>query len=367
MVSYNNPQWNADAATQYGLSSGLLKAGEQATGGLLIQRAQEAGRMGDLQSAMQAYTNPAANEGSFVPITVDPLHQYEQDALRRMANPPAYGSGSTAQANQYLQQLLSSTQRINPLAEQYMQQAGQFTTQAAAPITMADVEAIRNPYAQALQDRLTEQGRQARAALMSQQGLRGGRSFGDTSQGVRESYLDAELQRGRSDIDYKTYESALAQLQQQRQREQGVGGQLGQLGQAAQNLTQSGAQIGLNMAGSLFNAGQALTQQGRQATQDQLASGKYIRNYNQAINDMIANNILAGIADEPSRLANVQNLLSGFQSSTSTGPSTGANSLQQLGGLATAGGSLLDYFGSESARPSTGFVGPMQSNWGVMF
>lgn len=352
MVTYAQPGWNNAAAEEWARVN--LGQNMTAGGGNIIEAARAAGKLDQLQSDINAYNNPAPNQGAFVPATIEPLHQYTKAGLQQMAEPPAYGQGSMAMANQYLQNLLQNTPAVNPMATQYLQQGGDIVRGSAAPITMQDVEGIRNPYAQALQDRLTEQGQQARAQIAATQGLRGGRSFGDISQGRRESYLDAELLRGRQDIDYKTYESALAQLQAQRNRELQAGGALGQLGTAAQGVTASGANVGLGLASGVFGAGQNLTDIGRQSAEDKLRAGEMIRQYNQAVNDQISANILGAANYAPQQLATVQDLLSIFQSGTNYQPYQTPSTLSQAGGLLSAGGALYDLYRNTGGGSAVG-------------
>jgi hypothetical protein len=287
-------------------------------------------------------TQPNPYEGGIVPGTIEPLHQFTKAGLMEQGQPPAYGGGSMVMANQYLQNLMQNTPAVNPLATQYMTEGGNMTRGSASPITMQDIEGVRNPFSQALQDRLTEQGQQARAEIMSAQGMRGGRSFGDISQGRRDSYLDAELLRGRQDIDYKTYESAINQMQQQRNRELQAGGQMGQLGAAAQNVTTSGFNNALGAADAVFGAGRQLTDVGRQRANDQINAGEMIRVYNQSVNDQIGANILGAANYEPQQLKTVQDLLSVFQSGTSYSPQSTPSTLGQIGGAATALGGYLN-------------------------
>lgn len=348
MVTFaQNDAWTQDAATQYGRQTGLLKPGETATGGLLMRRAQEAGQVDALNNAITSYADPApvagTAGGSFVPMHVDPLHQFEKNALQEMANPGALDGGSMGQANQYLQQLLKNLQPTNPNADKlnrqavdYSTQAGGLVNQSVQPITIDEVEERRNPYAAALKDRLKESGAIARQEIQATQGLRGGRSFGDVSQGRRESYLDAELHRGRGEIDYRTYDDAYNQLQAMRNRQSQGGNIMGNLAQGAQGIASSGANTAIGAANSLFNAGRRMTSVGRDNQQQALSAGRYIRRYNQGINDMIANNILASIADDPSRINQVLQMLAGFGSGQQNVLIEDPGTLRQVGGGLTA-------------------------------
>lgn len=357
MVTYSQPQWNNQAAEEWARVN--LGQNMTAGGGNIINAAKAAGKFDQLQSDINAYNAQPPSAGAFVPATIEPLHQYTKAGLTAMGEPPAYGQGSMTMANQYLQNLMQNTPAVNPMATQYMGEAGNLVRGSAAPITMQDIDTLRNPYSQALQDRLTEQGNQARQAIMASQGLRGGRSFGDISQGRRESYLDAEVLRGRQDIDFKTYESALSNMQAQRNRELQAGGQMGQLGTSAQGITTSGINNALGISSGVFGAGQRLTDVGRQTAQDKIDAGEMIRRYNQAINDQIAGNILGASNYAPQQLKTVQDLLSIYQSGSNYQPQQTPSTLSQIGGLAQFGGGLYNY-GQQAGyiRPSDNFQGP---------
>jgi len=359
MVTYSQPQWNNQAAEEWARVN--LGQNMTAGGGNIINAAKAAGKFDQLQSDINAYNAQPASAGGFVPATIEPLHQYTKAGLTSMGEPPAYGAGSMTMANQYLQNLMQNTQTVNPMATQYLQQAGDYTQRGAAPIGMQDIEALRNPFSQALQDRLTEQGEQARAALMSQAGMRGGRSFGDISQGRRESYLDAEVLRGRQDIDYKTYETALANAQNERNRMLSAGDQFGQLGSTAQGITSSGINNALGLASGVFGAGQKLTDVGRQTAADKIEAGEMIRRYNQAINDQISANILGAANYEPEQLRTVQDLLSIFQSGTGYTPQSTPSTLSQVGGGAVSLSALINAL---SQGGGAGSVGALAGNIG---
>lgn len=354
--------WTSELAEAWAAQN--LGQNMKAGGGAIIEEARRQGKMDTLQAAMDYYNNP--NQGGAVPMTLEQLHQYERESLQEMARPPAYGKGSIGQANEYLQAMINRP-TINPMAEQYLQQAGEMVRGGSAPLTMQEVEELRNPYAQALQDRLTQQGERARAEILARQGRRGSASFGDTATGEEMGFLQEELGRQRSDVDFKTYESAFDRLQRQRELQARGGSAMGQLGSAAQGLTASGAGIGLQTSGALFGQGMGMTDLGRTINQDRLRSGQYIRGYNQQLADLMASDILGQQRYEPQQLATIQSLLDIYQSGTGQTMTPGANTLQQLGGLATAGGALVNWGNQQAPRPSSGFVGPMPSNFGVMF
>ena len=377
--------WNQDISTQYHQNTGLLQPGEVATGGLAQQRIaamspEEQAAYNAQLTQFKQQLGTAQGPGGVVPATAEPLHAWEKTALTNINAPGELGGGNRIAATDYMRQLMGGMPALNPLATQYMEQAGGYVEKGAAPITFEEIEAARNPYAQALQDRLTEQGAQARQAIMAQQGQRGGRSFGDISTGRRDSYLDAEMLRSRGDIDYKTYESARDMLENERARMGSAGGMLGSLATGAQNITSNAAQTGLNLAQGVFNAGTSMTELQRDINQDRLNAGAYIRDYNQRINDLMGNEMLTSEADQATRLKTVQDLLKMYQSGQ-TPAVQGASPLTQAGGALTALGSLGDIFGGSSkgltmdsfnSLPSSafmiqGFIMPFNPTTNVQF
>ena len=281
--------------------------------------------------------NPATGGGA-MPITNVPLHDWEKKGLTQMAEPPAYGGGSMTMANQMLQEMAKDPRAFaakytNPMATDYMTRAGTATSGAMNPITMEEINATQNPYASAMKSRLTSEGEKIRAAILAGQGMRGGRSFGDTSQGVRQGMLYKELVQGAADIDYKTFETALSELNKMRDRSMQAGGQFGNLAQGAQGITNSAAGLGAGGLSFLFGAGERLTDIGRQTAQDKRDAGQYVRNYNQNTANQIGSDILASQQYPSQQMSQILNWLKSFESNT--GPSTsGANALETAGGIA---------------------------------
>lgn len=290
-----------------------------------------------------ASTMPAQYTGGVVPIGVEPLHQMEKNALTVSGY---QGGGGMATALDYLKQMTANpsqfaTQYTNPLATQYMGQAGQATQTGMAAITPDEVFSMQNPFSDALKSRLSEAGEKARAAILANQGTRGARSFADNRQGIRESNLDTQMLMGEGDIDYKTFQDALGIVQNGRNRSLQGGAQLGSLGTQAQGITNSAMQTGLSGIGALFNAGLQQTQQNFQNQDRAARAGGFIRNYNQGINDMAVNDIMGEQGFDASKVSQILGWLKEYQSKTSGG-SSGANSLQTMSNLLTMGGGLAD-------------------------
>lgn len=342
---YNAPSLSKDVREQIARQAGILGANESAGGGLLAERraglsdAQRKAYSDALRAAegAQAAGMPMAGQGAgATPLFAEPLHEYEKQALMTAGQGTPQDRGMYGMAQGYLTNM-AGQQTVNPMAQRYMRDAGQYTARGAAPISFEEVEAARNPYAEALQERLTQQGQRARQQILANQGMRGGQSFGDTSMGVRQGMLDEEMLQRRGEIDYQTYETARDMLEQQRAREMTAGGQFGNLGTAAQGVTQSGFGLGFGVADRFGNLGATFEQSGRTTLQDQLGAGQYIRDYNQNISDQVQQDMLARIGYDPQRLGTAMSLLGQYQSNTSTGPQAAQTSpLSQIGGLATS-------------------------------
>lgn len=312
---------------------------------LLRQR----GYTGDFGSGQGAAAIASGQYGTFdpagsqrvgagvTPVLAEPLNPWEKQALTGYAQPQQLSGGMMPLALDAAKDMLSNPQAyasrfINPMATDYMGKAGEYTGQGGAPITFQDVQNAANPYSDALKARLNESGAEARAALSSALAARGGRSFGDTSTGVRQGMIDKELLSKASDIDYNTFEAAKQFLQGERNRSLSAGGQYGNLAAGAQGITESGFGVGRQgLQGALVTGSQA-RENALSNLANKLMAGSYVRDYNQGINNQIQQNLLASQADEPARIAQVMEFIKQYQSNGGT-TGGGANTLQTLGGV----------------------------------
>jgi hypothetical protein len=294
--------------------------------------------------------------GAVKPADIEPLHQFEREGLVRQATQPI--SPYIEQAAQYLQGQMGNMPTINPQATGFLDSASQYISRGAAPITRADVEDISNPNAQALQARLNERGEMARAALLGKQGQRGSASFGDTSTGQQLGDLRSELLRGASDIDFATYESALAQLQKMRDRDMMGGAYSGNLAGTAQNITDAGSTNAARMASTLGGLGGTLYDAARTQTSDMIGAGTAIRGFNQSMLDRMTNNLLAEQGFDAEQLKQIQDLLGFYKSGERVATGGGANTLQTIGGTAGMLGELLKPSASTLPWQKAGFTNP---------
>jgi len=288
--------------------------------------------------------SPYIQSGGVTPMTVEPLTDFEKQGYLQAAS--QVERPEVQQVSNYLQGVMNTPQ-VSGQAMGYMGDAASFLRQGAAPITFNEVQDFRNPYSQALQDNLTEEGRKAQAAIIARQGSRGGASFGNAMMGTQRGELDAGLARGRTNIEYQTYNDAMANLLKQRALQQSAGGSFGNLGTATQGIQSAGTATGMNAASNLFDLASGATDMARTRTSDLLGAGRDIRGYNQAILDMVSKDILGQQNYEPQQIATLQSLLDAYKSNTSSGGVPAQNGLQTAGGIGTLVGGWL---GNESLQ-----------------
>lgn len=313
---------------------------------------------GTVNKSVAQTQNLPANFGS-APMTVEPLNQWQKEAMQAIANPGQLGGGGMTEAIAQLKALMANPQIAaanftNPLATQYLTQAGGIANQAAAPITQSQVQEFANPFAQSLIDKLNESVGAREASVTANQGMRGAASFGDTVQGQRMGAIDRAQIQGEGDIRYKTFQDALTALQNQRGQQIQAAGTLGNLGTGAQNVTQSATGQALTGAGQLFNAGSNMTTQGFNTLKEKLNVGNQLQSYNQGVNNLIGNDILAQQGFEGNQITQLINMLKNYSGGDSRlVPST--NTLGTAGNIATIiAGLLKSQGGTPAGGTSTG-------------
>ena len=268
-----------------------------------------------------------------VPMTTEPLHGYEKTGLQQLAG---QNTGNLQQVLQQLQGLTTNPQSatagyMNPLAQGYLQEAGGMVRGSTAPITMEQIQGIANPYAAGMKENLTEAGRRARAIITANQGTRGARSFGDTSQGQQLGATFSEEMKGGREIDYNTFNTALQELARQRGEMQSGGQILGGLGSTAQSVTSSALRDALAAIGGQAEVAGGISSLGRQQALDTLGAGQYIRDYNQRINDKLEADILADAGYGRQNLSDVLEMLKSTYGGTQYEYTPKANALELAG------------------------------------
>lgn len=318
----------------------------------------EFGKGGANAYLMQKYGNtatpsaPPVGSRGVTPMTAEPLHQWEKDALNKAANPGMLGGGGMVGGLSALKDIMADPQAYaakfeSPYFKEYMGKAGAATAEGMRAIGMPEINEIQNPFAQSQKEKLTRSGQMLRTAITAGQGMRGGRSFGDTSTGVRNAELDTQLLQGESDIDYKTFQDALAQINTNRGRAFQGAGLYGNLAQAGQGATSDAIRTGMAGAGQMVDTGQILTDSGWNTIDRQLGAGKYVRDYQQGITNQTGQDILSGQDYEATQLQNLMNLLNSYGGNTTVSAGGGgANTLERIGGI----GSIVGQ-GFESLSP----------------
>jgi hypothetical protein len=309
--------------------------------------------------------NLPANFGS-APMTVEPLNQWQKEALDMLANPGQLGQGGITEGIAAIKKMLANpsqftAQFTNPQATQFNQQAADMVKSGVAPVTQEEVMGVANPFAEALKSKLSEAGARARASLTARQGMRGAASFGDSSFALRQGEIDRGLIQGGADIDYQTFRDALEQINTSRNRQVTGGSTMGSIAGNAQDVTSNAANIGLGAAGKLFDAGTSATETGFNAIKNKLGAGTAVQQYNQGVNDLIGQDITGQQDYERQMLDNLTALLGKYSGGSSVAVPT-TNSLTKIGGTASALSGLLSQLSQTSANrlpwQQQGFVNP---------
>lgn len=223
------------------------------------------------------------------------------------------------------------------------------TQSGAAPITFDEVQGAANPYANALKSQLSSAAEKARAAVTSNQGTRGSRSFGDISTGRQLEGIQEQVIQNNADIDFDTLNQAYDRVLQQRQNTLSAGGQMGNLATQGQTVTSGAINAGLGGINQAL-AGQKIGYDiNTGASTNQVAAGTNIRNYNQGVNDIILQNISGEQGYPLDAMNNAFGLLSNFQSQMPTTVDTGGGG-SDLGGALSAIGGIAGAFSDRSLK-----------------
>jgi len=230
----------------------------------------------------------------------DPLHAWEKEGLTGLSDTSGLDRGAQSGALQQLQALMA---------------------QITSPVSAESIQAGANPHAEALKGNLSRDAEKLRAAATAGQGMRGGRSFGDTSTGARLGEIDAQELATGNELDYKTWMDSQAQRNTERQL---------------------AGSSGLAGASKMFDFGTGLRQSGVTDLQNKLGAGSYVRGFNQNQNDIMLNDIMAGQEYDTKNIGDILSLLKNYQSNTSSGQTGGmASGLTQAGGAASSIGGIL--------------------------
>ena len=321
--------WNQAYATNWGRSQGILGANEVAANGLLDSRVKAGGLTNQYLAAQQGANAMQPNQNGVVPMTVEPLHQWEKSGLSGLASVGQGGAAASQAAMNQFSTMLSNPQSFaqlytSPYFKQYLDSASGALADGTKPVTMEEIQEVANPYADHLKTQLSEEGERARAQITAALGNRGARSFGDTVSGNRLSAVDKSVIDGMGDINYKIFQDALGQVNTNRNRSfNAANGYQGLAGLSQQGF---GNAIGLGIDGASRQF-----DMGRTALSDTIDAGKYVRSYNQGINDQIGSEIKASQNQDITNLQTMVDLIMRAYGGGSSMPVEKANSLQQVG------------------------------------
>lgn len=171
--------WDQNYATQWGVANGLLKQGQTATGGALINAANAAGRSGDLNAAIAAANaNPAAAAPGVQPLSTAPLTDWQKSGLTNLSAPATAGN----EAYGTIPGQMDEIKRLLGLS-----------TVAMTPDKFnSDVSSYMTPYADQVINpavaRINDAAAEARNRILGSQGKIG--RLGDSPTAIQESQLD---------------------------------------------------------------------------------------------------------------------------------------------------------------------------------
>lgn len=211
-----------------------------------------------------------------MPVTVEPLHQYEKTGLKTL------GEGVQPQRD--------------PLAEEMLKRSGELTDEAAsfirsgsAPVTGQEITDMMSPYDQAVTDRAVEklstQAQRMREGLLRRMGSdRPNANFGDLYGAQRMGDIDRQVVETSGDIQttgaQQSWQDALKRAYANRELQMSGGSQLG-------GLAGGSAQAG-GVAQGVANSG---FQNAISSIAGQIGAGGSIRNFNQNATDLATKNL----------------------------------------------------------------------------
>ncbi len=361
-------------ATAWGRSKGLLGAKEVAQGGWLAQR------IGNNSSLMDEFNKELSafrNQSGAMPANIEPLHSAERQGLNTIINPGLLGGGGMVQGQQALKDIMADptgaiAKYTNPQSTEMINRAGGYYDQAAAnntagarEITSGEIDARLNPFISNVIDtsvnELNQSGERARAALLAKQRQRGSSSYGDTQSGIQLSDLTRDLLHAegkiRAGYKYQGYNDARGAVQQDRGRQLQAGQNFAGLGTnatntatSAQGISNAALNSAIGLPTKLFETGQIGTQVGFDVANQQVDAGRYVRDYNQNINDIISNDYLANQNYPRENIAATQSLLTPYQSTIQQAGQTQGTKSSKLGNALSIAGTAASIFSDKRLK-----------------
>lgn len=305
--------------------------------------------------AYQAGVNPALPQynSGVVPVTTEPLNTWQKQGLASLAN---LNHGGMLQASTAAYQNFANNpaayakQYISPEAMSSLYSMNNAISAGTAGMTMDALAGFMNPYTSEVTDAtlrgIEEDEARRRASLLSKQGMRGGRSFGDSSSAIQMSELarNMDILRGdtRAKLNYQGFSDAVGQFNTERSRDLQAAGLYGDAATRAQDIYSSGIGTGGQVIGGMVDLANNLYDQRRNASLDQIKAGSLVRDYNQGIANQIAGEIDSVVNLEPNRLTELANYLKAFTPSQYQYVDE-PDSLARAGSYAVGAGKFADY------------------------
>lgn len=265
--------------------------------------------------------------GGVVPITIENMDPLQVQGLQELANlnyggmvPRSLAAGKQLAANPQA----FAQQYISPTAASALNNMGAAIGRGTQGFTMADLANYMNPYTQQVTDAtvagINEDAARERARLTANQGLRGSRSFGDTSTGVQNAELTRNmgtlLGKTRADLNYKGFGDAMTQFNTQQDRTLQGAGLYGNQAATAQDIFSNGLQGGINSIGSMTDLGNSYYNARRQQAVDKGAAGDAYYNFNQNVANQIGSEINKVVGLDSTRLSELAKYLGAFMPSS---------------------------------------------------
>lgn len=363
--------WSQDMATQWGLSQGLLQPGEIATNGLLVNRANAAGRTKELDNVVAQANNPQYNStnGGVRSAFIEQMNPYEMSGLSAMAKGVDYSGIQNAynQLSSQLPQFSQGMERQIGYANQNLGAGANLINQGTSAITPQQIQQYQNPYQSMVIDEadkaLQRQADIARNKLNAGQG--GSRSFGDSSSAIQLSelgrnFMDIGSQQ-RAGLLNQGFNTALGAAQQTQANQLQGAGLYNQA--AGANISAGGLynQAANTAAGAFSTLGGLAGQfaQGQLSNiQNQVGAGTAIRGYNQGLLNAAQEEYNRKMGFDSAQLDAFGNRINSINGSTTLQNRNTPNTLQQIGGLGAGLSGLLPAFnfsGGASSPPTFPF------------
>lgn len=354
-------------ATQWGLSQGLLKPGEVATGGLLINRANASGRGAELQNVISQANNPSYSptNGGVRSAFIEQMNPYEISGLQSLAGGVDYSGiqGAYNQLSSQLPQFSQGMQQQVGYANQNLGAGANLINQGTSTITPQQIAAYQNPYQTMVIDEadraLQRQADIARNKLNSGRG--GSRSFGDSSSAIQMSELGrnfadigAQQRAGLLNQGFNTALGAAQQTQANQLQGAGLYNQAAGANIAAGGLYNQAANTAAGAFSTLGGLANQYAQGQLSNIQNQIGAGTAIRGYNQGLLNAAQEEYNRKMGYSGAQLDAFGNRINSINGGTQLQNRTAPSTLSQLGAFGTGAGGFLGSLGNFSFPSSAG-------------